>query len=60
MSLKEDKKPTITELYNQGDFIDAKDSQGDWRVGYIVDKSDITTFFKIRFDGWAAKYDEVF
>jgi glutathionyl-hydroquinone reductase len=42
-----------------GDFIDAKDSQGDWRVGYIVDKNDMTKTFKVRFDGWSGKYDEV-
>ncbi len=42
-----------------GDFIDAKDNQGDWRVGYIVDKNNITKTFKVRFDGWPSKYDEV-
>ena len=26
----------LYEMYNVYDFIDAKDSQGDWRVGYII------------------------
>jgi hypothetical protein len=42
-----------------GDFIDAKDNQGDWRVGLIVEKSEVTKTFKVRFDGWSSKYDEV-
>jgi hypothetical protein len=39
------------------DFIDAKDNQGDWRVGYIIEKNLNTKFYKIRFDGWGSKYD---
>lgn len=43
-----------------GDFIDAKDNQGDWRVGYIVDKNETLKSFKVRFDGWPSKYDEYY
>ena len=50
---------SIGELYEEGDFIDAKDNQGDWRVGFIVGKYPTTQLFKVRFDGWASKYDEV-
>jgi hypothetical protein len=39
------------------DFIDTKDNQGDWRVGYIVEKNQNSKIFKIRFDGWASKHD---
>lgn len=59
MSVKQSQKRTISQLYQVGDFIDARDNQGDWRVGYIVDKSDVSKMFKIRFDGWATKYDQV-
>ena len=52
-------KPTIGTLYNEGDFIDAKDNQADWRVGYIVAKNSNTSLFKVRFDGWSSRYDEV-
>jgi len=54
-----EKKLTIAEQYNENDFIDAKDNQGDWRVGYIVGKYDFSKTFKVRFDGWQSKYDEV-
>jgi len=47
----------ISELYNPGDFIDAKDNQGDWRVGYIIEKHMPAQLLKVRFDGWSAKYD---
>ena len=52
-------KPTFSEIYNEGDFVDAKDNQGDWRVGFIITKSMTTQFYKVRFDGWNSKYDEV-
>lgn len=39
--------------------MDAKDNQGDWRVGYIIEKNVTSHWYKIRFDGWASKYDEV-
>jgi hypothetical protein len=29
----------ISDIYQIGDFIDAKDNQGDWRVGYIIEKN---------------------
>ena len=48
------------ENYDLNDFIDAKDNQGDWRVGYIVEKNINTRFFKVRFDGWSQKYDELY
>ncbi len=54
-----DKHPTIAEVYGEFDFIDAKDNQGDWRVGYIVGKYDHLKTYKVRFDGWQSKYDEV-
>lgn len=57
MLVQDNKKLSISELYNVGDFIDAKDNQGDWRVGYITDKSDQNKLFKVRFDGWPSKYD---
>jgi len=50
----------IWEIYNINDFIDAKDNQGDWRVGYIIEKNLNTRFFKVRFDGWGEKYDEIY
>lgn len=34
--LKQQQKPEIWNIYEKGDFIDALDTQGDWRVGYIV------------------------
>lgn len=40
------------------DFIDAKDNQSDWRVGFIVEKNANAKYFKVRFDGWGEKYDE--
>lgn len=46
--------------YEEKDFIDAKDNQGDWRVGYVVTKYPTSFSFKVRFDGWDDKYDEVF
>ena len=49
----------IADVYQEFDFIDAKDNQGDWRVGYIVGKYDHLKTFKVRFDGWQSKYDEV-
>ena len=51
--------PTIADIYQESDFIDAKDNQSDWRVGYIVGKYDHIKTFKVRFDGWQSKYDEV-
>lgn len=50
----------LWEFYNVYDFIDAKDSQGDWRVGYIIEKNANTRFYKVRFDGWGTKYDEYY
>ena len=55
-----DKTATLADVYQEFDFIDAKDNQGDWRVGYIVGKYDHLKTFKVRFDGWQSKYDEVF
>ena len=52
-------KLSIKDLYKEGDFIDAKDNQADWRVGYIVAKNENIQSFKVRFDGWSSKYDEV-
>ena len=59
MSNSKSEKPTIWDLYKEEDFIDAKDNQGDWRVGYIINKMDHLKTYKIRFDGWSSKYDEV-
>ena len=59
MSNSKTEKPTIWDIYKEEDFIDAKDNQGDWRVGYIVHKMDHLKTFKVRFDGWSSKYDEV-
>ena len=59
MSAQDNQKPTISQLYEVGDFIDAKDNQGDWRVATIIDKTENNKLFKVRFDGWASKYDEV-
>jgi hypothetical protein len=56
-SLKAEKGVALEELYNEGDFIDAKDNQGDWRIGFILAKLNQSKMFKIRFDGWAQKYD---
>jgi hypothetical protein len=55
--IKKPNPPPIHELYNVGDFLDAKDNQGDWRVGLILEKNDSKKTFNIRFDGWASKYD---
>ena len=55
-SLPYDNNP-IWSTYKESDFIDAKDNQGDWRVGYIVTKYDHSQMYKIRFDGWSSKYD---
>lgn len=33
---KDNKTDTIWDTYHEHDFIDAKDNQGDWRVGYII------------------------
>lgn len=49
----------IWEIYNINDFIDAKDNQGDWQVN-IIEKNVNTEFFKVRFDGWGEKYDEIY
>lgn len=57
MSSKQIKRQSIENIYQVGDFIDAKDNQGDWRVGFITDKNYLTKTFKVRFDGWASKYD---
>lgn len=57
--LKQQQKQEIWNIYEKGDFIDALDIQGDWRVGYIVEKNVTTKTYKVRFDGWANKYDEV-
>lgn len=59
MSIAKPEKPTLWDVYQEGDFIDAKDNQADWRVGYIVAKVDHSKTFKVRFDGWSSKYDEV-
>ena len=56
---KKEEKQSIWSTYNVDDFIDAKDNQGDWRVGYIIAKNDHLKTFKVRFDGWSSKYDEV-
>lgn len=56
---RQEKLTPIEELYGENDFIDAKDNQGDWRVGYIVARYEHTKVFKVRFDGWPSKYDEV-
>ena len=60
MIAKVNDKVTLADLYQEGYFIDAKDNQGDWRVGYIIEKNVNSRFFKIRFDGWSSKYDEFF
>ena len=59
MIAKVNDKIPLADLYKEGDFIDAKDNQGDWRVGYILAKNIEKKTFKLRFDGWASKYDEV-
>jgi hypothetical protein len=56
---RQEKAAGLEELYGEGDFIDAKDSQGDWRVGFIVARYEHTKVLKVRFDGWPTKYDEV-
>lgn len=56
---RQEKAGALEDLYGENDFIDAKDNQGDWRVGYIVARYDTTRVFKVRFDGWPSKYDEV-
>ena len=53
----EEKPLEIWDIYSVDDFIDAKDNQGDWRVGYIVEKNVTNKYFKVRFDGWSTKYD---
>ena len=40
-----------------GDYIDFKDSNGEWAVGYINSKTADT--LHVRSDGWASKYDIV-
>ena len=30
------KPPLLQDIYQEGEFIDARDTSGDWRVGYIV------------------------
>ena len=55
-----DEKNTLWDIYQLDDFIDAKDNQGDWRVGYLVQKNDHLRIWKVRFDGWSQKYDELY
>lgn len=52
-------RPEIVDVYEEWDFLDAKDNMGDWRVGIIVEKNERTKQMKVRFDGWPSKYDEV-
>lgn len=52
-------RPQIVDVYEEWDFIDAKDNMADWRVGIIVEKNDQIKQMKVRFDGWPSKYDEV-
>ena len=58
-SAKQGKQMVEVEEYKEGDFIDAKDNQSDWRVAEIVYKNQHNQIFKVRFDGWQSKYDEV-
>mgnify|MGYP003463084457 CR=1 FL=1 len=51
--------PELGDVYQEWDFVDAKDNQGDWRMGVIVEKNDKSKIWKVRFDGWPAKWDEV-
>lgn len=56
---RQEKAAALEEVYGENDFVDAKDNQGDWRVGFIVGRYEHTKVFKVRFDGWPSKYDEV-
>ena len=41
----------------EGQFVDFKDTNNEWVVGYIVGKTKDTV--QVRSDGWASKYDLV-
>jgi hypothetical protein len=56
---RQEKAAALEEVCGENDFVDAKDNQGDWRVGFIVGRYEHTKVFKVRFDGWPSKYDEV-
>ena len=58
-TLDKQEKMNLWEVYKEEDFIDAKDNQGDWRVGYVIGKNMHLKNWKIRFDGWSSKYDQV-
>ena len=49
----------LSDSYQEHSFIDARDAEGEWRVGYVLNRNEKTRYFKIRFDGWQAKWDEV-
>ena len=41
---------------NVGDYVDARDNFGVWRVGKIIDIG--KNFFDLHFDGWKQKWNE--
>lgn len=43
--------------YKIKNWVDAKDTQGIWRLGRIVKKLDDRVV--VTFDGWSEKYDQV-
>ena len=46
-----------SEWPKEGQYIDFKDSNSEWVVGYIVNRG--TETLQVRSDGWSSKYDIV-
>lgn len=53
------KPPEVCDSYHEHSFLDARDAEGDWRVGYVLERNEKARYFRVRFDGWQAKWDEV-
>ncbi len=45
--------------YKLSNYIDAKDTLNEWCVGQIVDTDEKKNLFKVHFEGWSSRHDEV-
>lgn len=46
--------------YQQGSFIDSRDTMNTWCIGKVLDINKETKYIKIRYDGWSDKWDNTF
>ena len=55
---KAKKKLDIKNFLSKGTYIDARDSTNNWCLANIIEVCNDDDTIKVRFDGWAAKWNE--